>query len=306
MYKTSKKIILVLIIIQIIFSVAIVTAQNTLTLVTDPPEVLTIDPEALTMTLTDCPNVPVYIIDAKQTVTSGDTTYEFVGWGEGTEDWPGDPEEEPVLTGNQAFVILDASRTITAYYTTPNTLTLVTDPPEVLTIDPEALTMTLTDCPNVPVYIIDAKQTVTSGDTTYEFVGWGEGTEDWPGDPEEEPVLTGNQAFVILDASRTITAIYEKIVEWKYTMADENTGAILNINTDTKQFQFSTPTKDFGVKQADLMIVRDSIVDIWHSDSDIRLTAFAITDPRIDFCLAVVRDRQTGLIYVLRDRIGQE
>jgi hypothetical protein len=167
--------------------------------------------------------------------------------------------------------------------------------------------MTLTDYPWVPIYIIDAKQTVTSGGTTYEFVGWSGPTEDWPDDPEyPAPPLTGNQAFVVLDGSKTVTAIYEKIVEWKYIMADEDTGAILNINTDTKQFQFSTPTKDFGVKHADLMIVRDSFVDIWHSDSDIRLTAFAITDPRIDFCLAVARDRQTGQTYILRDRIGQE
>ena len=89
-------------------------------------------------------------------------------------------------------------------------------------------------------------------------------------------------------------------------MADENTGAILRINTDTKQFQFLTSTKDFGVKQAVLMIVSNNIVNIWHRDSDIRLTVFAITDPRIDFCLAFAKDIQTGQTYILRDRIGQE
>ena len=117
MHIISKKVFLVLIITLPIFNNTIVIAQNTLTLEADPSEVLTIDPEALTMTLTDYPWVPIYIIDAKQTVALGDSSYEFVEWGEGTEDWPDDPEyPAPILTGNQAFVILDGSKTVTAIY----------------------------------------------------------------------------------------------------------------------------------------------------------------------------------------------
>ena len=87
--KHAKIMILILSILTLsMFIVISANAENTLTLISDPPEVLTIDPEALSMTLTDYPYVPVYIIDAEQTVVSGNTHYEFVAWGYGTEDWP--------------------------------------------------------------------------------------------------------------------------------------------------------------------------------------------------------------------------
>lgn len=93
-------------------------------------------------------------------------------------------------------------------------LNLETDPSEVLTIDPNALTGEGSYDSGTCV-IIDAKQTVTSGTVRYEFVEWS--TQDpWTGDPEEEPELIGNQAFIMMDGDRTVTAIYEKTVEEKW------------------------------------------------------------------------------------------
>jgi len=41
------------------------------------------------------------------------------------------------------------------------------------------------------------------------------------------------------------------------------------------------------------MIVGKNTVSIVHVDTNVIFSAFIITDPRIDFCLAYVRDRQT-------------
>ena len=90
-------------------------------------------------------------------------------------------------------------------------LNLETSPSEVLTLDPNALTGDGFYSSGTCV-IIDAKPTVTSETVVYQFVEWSN-YDSWPFDPEDEenpePVLTETQAFIFMDGSRTVTAIYQ-------------------------------------------------------------------------------------------------
>jgi hypothetical protein len=185
-------------------------------------------------------------------------------------------------------------------------LTLDTSPSEVLTVDPEAVTGEGYYASGSWV-TIDAKQTVTSGTVSYEFVEWST-TDTSSADPEDKEELTGNQALIFMDGDRTVTAIYEKSteVDWEFSFSDASRGTMLKISTDDNFFQFSTPEKEYPVKQAEILIVKRNLLSILHSDSDLNLVGAGIIDPRIDFCLAYVKDAQTGQMYLLRDKIGLE
>jgi len=207
------------------------TVEYYLTLETYPEEVEMIDPDALTGE--GIHPSGVVIVDAKQTISSGDYHYEFAEW-VGTIDWPYDPEDEPVLEGNQAFVFLDGDLTVTAKYADVPIeyyLTLETYPDEVEMIDPNALTGE--GYYPSGVVIVDAKQTILSGNVRYEFAEW-VGTVDWPYDPEDEPELEGNQAFVFMDADLTVTAKYADVPNI-YTLALETDPNILALDPDALQ-----------------------------------------------------------------------
>ena len=188
-------------------------------------------------------------------------------------------------------------------------LTLETNPSNVLTIDPNALTGEGL-YPSSTCVIVDAKQTVISETVRYEFVEWNN-HDPWPFDPEDEenpePVLTDTQAFIFMDGDRTVTATYEEMFvgEWENGYEDETSGFMLRISTDDKYFQFITPEKVFSITKADSMIVREHSTVISHSDDEIRLFSFSLNS-NIDYCLTYARDMQTGQRYLLIDRIGIE
>jgi len=111
----------------------------------------------------------------------------------------------------------------------------------------------------------------------------------------------------MMDADRTVTAIYEEMFvgDWEYAYEDESTGNKIFISTDDKSFQFVTPEKDYGITEADTMIVTRRSTIVSHMDDEISLLSFSLNS-NIDYCLTYVRDMQTGNTYVLLDRIGTE
>jgi hypothetical protein len=280
-----------------------------LNLDTSPSEVLTLDPNALTGD-GFYPSGTCVIIDAKPTVTSETVVYEFVEWSN-YDSWPFDPDDEenpePVLTETQAFIFMDGSRTVTAIYQPHYSfyLNLETSPSDVLVIEPNAVVGEGL-YPSGTCVVIDALPSVTSAAVRYDFDEWS--THDfWTGDPDEEPVLTATQAFIFMDGSRTVTALYEEMFlgEWEEAYEDDSSGFKLRISTDDKYFQFVTPEKTFSIIKADSMIVRDHSTIISHSDDEIRLFSFSLNS-NIDYCLVYARDMQTGQRYILIDRIGIE
>lgn len=95
---------------------------------------------------------------------------------------------------------------------------------------------------------------------------------------------------------------------WEYIYEDTHgRGTILKINTRTpqKRFQFTTPDKDYGIRNITDMRQRGchSIV-IRHFDSELRL--MSVTTNKLDFCMTTAWDLQTSKHYVLVDNPGIE
>jgi hypothetical protein len=182
-------------------------------------------------------------------------------------------------------------------------LTLDNSPSEVLTIDPEAVTGE-GYYPSGSWVTIDAKQTVTSGAVSYEFVEWST-TDNSMADPEDVEDLTGNQALIFMDSDRTVTAIYEEqfVGTWENSF-ESASGFALRISTNDKYFQFITPEKTYSITEADSMIVIGRTTTIFHSDD--KLTLISFSNSNVDYCLTYAQDMQTGQRYVLLDRIGFE
>jgi hypothetical protein len=276
-----------------------------LTLDTSPSEVLTIDPEAVTGEGYYASGSFV-LIEAKQTVETETVRYEFVAWSHNDINGWYDPDEDPpVLTETQALIFMDADRTVTAIYE-PHYyfyLTLDTSPSEVLTIDPEAVTGEGYYASGSWV-TIDAKQTIISGATRYEFVGWST-TDTAYADPDDVAELTGNQALLFMDGNRFVTAIYEEqfVGTWENSF-ESASGFALRISTNDKYFQFITPEKTYSITEADSMMLIGRTTIIFHSDDKLTLVSFS--NSNIDYCLTYAQDMQTGQRYVLIDRIGFE
>jgi hypothetical protein len=182
-------------------------------------------------------------------------------------------------------------------------LTLDTSPSEVLTVDPEAVTGEGYYASGSWV-TIDAKQTVTSGAVSYEFVEWST-TDTSAAPPEYVEDLTGNQALILMDSDRTVTAIYEEqfVGTWENSF-ESASGFALRISTNDKYFQFITPEKTYSITKADSMIVIGRTMMIFHSDD--KLTLISFSNSNIDYCLTYAQDMQTGQRYVLLDRVGFE
>jgi hypothetical protein len=97
-----------------------------------------------------------------------------------------------------------------AYAQTQYYLTVTTDPTEVLTIDPEAVSGE-GSYNSGNFAIVDAVQTVTSGPYHYEFTNWvGDESEEYL-EYDEDNELTGNQAAYFMDGPRTAIAVYEQV-----------------------------------------------------------------------------------------------
>jgi hypothetical protein len=283
-----------------ILNTASAQTQYYLTLETFPEDILAIDPEAVTgegyyssgSTAT---------FSAKPIITDWDNLvrWEFVEW---TTIY-----DEPISSDNPAEWFMDGDYTFVAKYEVQSYyLEVITDPAEVQAIDPTSVSGAGWH-ESGEYAIVDAKQTVTSGPYTYEFSEW-LGTDPYEDEEGEEVNLPGNQAARFMDGPATVVAVYTVLfdVDWEASYEDSSSGTSLKISDDDKFFQFSTPEKDFPVKEADFLSVRGGFLIMWHSDPDITLAATAILNPRIDFCLCYAVDKETGETYWLRDRIGAE
>jgi hypothetical protein len=92
-------------------------------------------------------------------------------------------------------------------------------------------------------------------------------------------------------------------ISWEYVFKDAGRGTMLKVSTDDKYFQFTAPSKDFGVKQDPWMkiLCRAGMIIICYRDSQMCLTATASVDC-FEFCMANAWDRQSGKCYWLVER----
>jgi len=96
------------------------------------------------------------------------------------------------------------------------------------------------------------------------------------------------------------------LFSWNYIFTDSyGRETILKINTEHKFFQFITPDKDYGIREATCMRVCRRSIIIYHRDDELRLITLAV-DTKLDFCIAIAWDRQTRTRYFLIDRVGIE
>lgn len=92
---------------------------------------------------------------------------------------------------------------------------------------------------------------------------------------------------------------------WTYIFTDScGRNTVLKINVQNKLFQFTSPSKDFGVKHDPGMTALKNVIVICYDDSTMRLIATAIVG-KIDFCSAIAWDKQTGKMYLLIDYPGR-
>jgi len=101
-------------------------------------------------------------------------------------------------------------------------------------------------------------------------------------------------------------SIQVTLFSWDYIFTDSyGRETILKINTEHEFFQFITPDKDYGIREATYMRVRRRRIIIWHKDSELRLITLAI-DTKLDFCVAIAWDVETHTRYFLIDKPGKE
>jgi squalene-hopene/tetraprenyl-beta-curcumene cyclase len=93
---------------------------------------------------------------------------------------------------------------------------------------------------------------------------------------------------------------------WNYIFEDTyGRGTILKINIANKFFQFITPDKDYGIRKATYMRQCGRAIIIHHYDDELRLIT-TVVDTKLDFCVAIAWDQQTGKRYFLIDKVGNE
>ena len=96
------------------------------------------------------------------------------------------------------------------------------------------------------------------------------------------------------------------LFSWNYVFTDSyGRGTTLKINTEHKFFQFITPDKDYGIRNATYMRVYNRAIIICHQDDELKLATVSI-DTKLDFCIAYAKDIQTGKEYWLIDKVGTE
>jgi hypothetical protein len=101
-------------------------------------------------------------------------------------------------------------------------------------------------------------------------------------------------------------SIQVTLLSWNYIFADSyGRGTTLKINTEHKFFQFITPDKDYGVRNATYMRVYKRAIIICHQDNELKLATISV-DTQLDFCIAYAKDTQTGKEYWLIDKVGTE
>lgn len=106
--------------------------------------------------------------------------------------------------------------------------------------------------------------------------------------------------------TETAQAINVTLFSWNYIFEDTyGRGTTLKINIAYKFFQFITPDKDYGIRNATYMRICGRAIIIRHYDSELHLITIAV-DTKLDFCVAIAWDKQTGKRYFLIDRVGTE
>jgi hypothetical protein len=106
-----------------------------------------------------------------------------------------------------------------------------------------------------------------------------------------------------IEAARAINVT---LFSWNYIFEDTyGRGTILKINLAHKFFQFITPDKDYGIRKATYMRQCGRAIIIHHYDDELRLITTAV-DTKLDFCVAIAWDTQTGKRYFLIDKAGTE
>jgi hypothetical protein len=96
------------------------------------------------------------------------------------------------------------------------------------------------------------------------------------------------------------------LFSWNYVFEDTyGRGATIKINLAQNFFQFITPDKDYGIRRATYMRQCGRAIIIHHYDDELRLITTAV-DTKLDFCVAVAWDTQTGKRYFLIDKAGTE
>jgi len=104
----------------------------------------------------------------------------------------------------------------------------------------------------------------------------------------------------------TTNSIQVTLFSWNYVFTDSyGRDTTLKINTAHKFFQFITPDKDYGIKNATYMQVRSRTIIIYHEDNELKLVTLAI-DTKLNFCITYAKDMQTGKKYWLIDKAGIE
>ncbi|MFW9996060.1 MAG: OmpL47-type beta-barrel domain-containing protein, partial [Candidatus Odinarchaeota archaeon] len=89
------------------------------------------------------------------------------------------------------------------------------------------------------------------------------------------------------------------LFSWDYVFEQVCTeNIILKIDTDNRFFQFISPDKDYGIREATCMKILKHVIIIKHEDSELKLLSIAI-DTRKNFCLVFATDLITGERYRL-------
>jgi len=117
--------------------------------------------------------------------------------------------------------------------------------------------------------------------------------------------VTDNEGATDVDTTTLTVSLL-----WDYAFEDPERGTKLYINIKDKTFQFITPDKDYGIREATTMYegyvtvyyngeyVSLPAIIIRHNDGELRLLAYAGTEA--PFCYARAVDYETGKRYMLR------
>jgi uncharacterized repeat protein (TIGR01451 family) len=101
-------------------------------------------------------------------------------------------------------------------------------------------------------------------------------------------------------------AINVTLFSWDYVFTDSyGRETTLKINIEHHFFQFITPDNDYGIRNATYMRRCGRAIIIKHYDNELRLITVAV-DTKLDFCVAIAWDVQTGKRYFLIDKAGTE
>jgi hypothetical protein len=106
--------------------------------------------------------------------------------------------------------------------------------------------------------------------------------------------------------TETTHAINVTLFHWNYIYQDTyGRGTTLKINLAHKFFQFTSPDKDYSIRNATYMKQCGRAIIISHCDKELRLITVSV-DTKMDFCYAIAWDLQTRKCYLLIDKAGIE